>query len=217
MEKCPACERKFKGIRDFPLIVIHEFRRLEVPETLEYSNNIHNERIEIATGFLWFKKRLLVDNPNIPINVLEDLRKRHDEYKEGDKIYRRYFERHTDGTPKRTDHIEVFQISPNRAYELMKSPEVLMTLSELEKMVGREVRMDEILALRGFGPDAISYGDVKDIEFLFSEKASSNALRKSVLGLAADIEDYDCHLGGSPIGISQDVAEITYEGRVNSH
>jgi len=36
MERCPTCEREFKGIQDFPLVYVAKFERLEIPPDVKF-------------------------------------------------------------------------------------------------------------------------------------------------------------------------------------
>jgi hypothetical protein len=225
MEKCPYCERKFEWIKDFPVIYINQFQKLEVPETLKISRGYPLPDKVYKNLFLDLVRRV-VDNPKIPKEVLRELRKSRApevKVKHGNSIYSiehslkgYFFDCVPREHPKSAIPISVMDIISNKAIELLKSPDVQKTLSQLEAMVGKEVRTKEIFSLQGFDEKRIKYAGLNDIQFMFrGEEILENGLRKLKLGLAAEVDEYDCHLGGSPIGIYQNLAEIIYEGRIN--
>ena len=196
MDKCPTCDRQFERFEDYPLIYLVKFQKIEVPELIGGSSSeLHPEK----------KSRQLSNQP-IPKKVLKLFQESGKNVISYDgKVYEK-LEQHSEGTTWYKSSQDITGIV-KRAIVL---PEIQGSLSALESFVGKEILTKSILALPAFSR-RLRIEDYDDISLLcYGYDEPENGLRVAKINLNG------AWSGGSisGAGISQDLAQISYEGRI---
>lgn len=199
MDKCPTCDRQFERFEDYPIIYLAKFQKIEVPEFVGSSfSDLHPEKKSKRSG-----------NQPIPKEVFKLFQgsgKKIISY--SGRIYERLDEDelHSEGMTWYQSAQDITEIV-KRAIAL---PEVQDSLSALESLVGKEVLTKTILALPAFSKK-LRIEDCDDISLAcYGCGEVENELRVAKISLDGAWN------GGSisSAGISQDLAQIYYEGRI---
>jgi len=195
MERCPACDRVFNKLGDFPIVYISSFSRLEIPEFIGgASHGVHPEREVQAV------------NRPIPEEVLklfQESGKKAISHK--GVLYTKLKELHSDGVMWYQSLDDVTGIVKNA----IALPEVQDSLAALENSVGKEMPTKDILELPAFGRE-LKIGKYDDLRLsCYDESKAESGLRVAVIKLWGGLS------GGSisVAEISQDLARLCYEGR----
>ncbi len=149
MESCPACERKFEELEDYPVVYIERFSEKELPELITSFPISHYKKRTI------FGRRKIT--PPIPKRVIEL-------FDEGMKqvVYQGmvYNRRYRGPIPFLEDEGSIVYTSSkdvtNLVKEALNSSRIKDSLSKLESLVGREIRTSELSGLFKF---SIGVGD----------------------------------------------------------
>ena len=200
MEKCPACEREFESIHDYPRIYVRDFKRLELPEIIEgrgdYSFLIEKE----TDGSRLRRKGVLPENVR---KGFEDSERKILTY-EG-MVYRKV---HFD----QQENIWMYSAREDvtgLVNEVVSRQQVQDALNSLESQVGKEVVVGDLS--KNF-PSGMSAGDYNDFGLSFVE---GHNLRKNGSAVSISL------LAGCDVGtltsweIGQNLANLYYEGRIN--
>lgn len=221
MENCPACEREFKGIEDYPLIYVVDFKREEFPEAISGSRK--------KLYYPGKNKRGVSTVDEIPIEVLhlfEETEKDLIVY-EG-KVWE-----------KTTAYGAVYQssdeIASDKFREAYENPKLQDYLDSLEDFVGRESKTSNILPEwernKHFGVylfrkksglekegDGLVFKE-RDVSgghsVAFHEEGESGNYRSSNINLMGDGLNLGS-AGGPTLTTLMTLGTLTYEGRINT-
>lgn len=210
MDCCHYCEHKFSSFSDFPILYLERLERLEIPKSIK-------DRL---------KREITVSNPLIPPQVLEHFKNSREEILYEGKIYSSH------GLPKR---LLVYEDKRSKIDLALNNPVIKeaidSTFGTLESLVGKEIRTNVFQKLLGFKENRWRkvITKSKDNKFLWELDMRNKSTRK-VMGKEYDINKIIVslsgditylHLGGISYSkifeISVDLAQLTYEGRINSH
>ena len=197
-ECCPTCERAFSSYNDYPILYIASFERIPVPELIGSNfGSIFSER----------KSRRSLNKP-LPKEVRKIFEKSgKDKILYEGIIYSKISETFHDGMTHYQSSKDVTVL----VKDIISSPKIQETLSSLEGFVGKEVLKNDLLKLPGFNRD-ICYEPLGDISLhIYDTNTFKDDFR--ICHVCLD----GCWSGGSisSAGLFQDLAEISYEGRVN--
>jgi hypothetical protein len=198
INKCPTCERDFERLEHYPIIYIADFNRVEVPELIGDSfGDLHPETKS--------KQSMNEPLPKAVRKLFQETRKDALSY-EG-VLYQKMECLSHDGL--------VWYQSSRDITELVKGavarPQIQETLSALEGYVGQEVLTRKLLALPAFR-GGIKSGDYYDLSLSFYDAGQTESgLRICRINLNGGWS------GGSIscASLSQDLAEMNYEGRIH--
>ncbi len=82
-----------------------------------------------------------------------------------------------------SDFIKDRAISPTRAYNLSKEAVIVLTMSQTERMIARNIRSNSV------SPAAVSTGILKDFAAAFGDRMAKNVARAGRPGTASEIAD----------------------------
>lgn len=137
MNQCPTCDHKVERMSDYPILHIESVSRTPIPEYIGALDGFvpTTKVIKNAWGFFLFGTKM-VDNPDIPPRVFEELRSgKKDVFSFEGKIYRT-----VDGYPN------VYNISKDmtaEVHEVLRDDFVGRSLATLESMVGKDIPTKE--------------------------------------------------------------------------
>jgi len=211
MESCPACERKFEKFGDYPVIRIERFSRIEMPE--------------LITGFPThhYAKRTILGRKKIKPPIQKKVLKLFDEgMKEviyQGRVYNRTYKRailflEDEGSVVYTSAKDV----TNFVKEALNSSRIKNSLSELENLVGKDIRTSDLV---GLFKSVIEVGDYGKVSLSISqhslvkeEKSVNNDSRKCQIFLWRSLTSEDCY-PYDDADFNTSVAEFFYKGKIN--
>lgn len=188
MKKCPACEREFEGIEDFPLVEIVGFKRLPISKLISRGEIIPYIEKKVEN----FGSEAL---PEEVLKLFKESGKNIEVY-EG-KVYRKEAALY--------NNLQTYTCQEDLTDVVKKAietREVKETLSSIEKLVGKEIRTRKLLKLLDFEPLTIDHNEIT-LDFIDEERVKKDGTRISRVTLA-----------GSEYFI-QDLAELYYIGKIN--
>ena len=205
MDKCHYCERTFGGILDFPVVHINRLDKIPLPEIISgYKNELVREKVR--KGFLFWRE--VVDNPEVPSQVLEQFKTSgKDICRYGGFVYERI------RVPPDIflgDMINKSVDVTGIVCKAVETNEVRRTMKTLENLIGKEVATADIRKLPGF-KNKIALDQFNDFALSFDElNNNEDGLMRCKINLSGP------YSGGclSCAGISVDLAEMQYEGRI---
>jgi len=203
MDKCPYCERTFDGILDFPIVHIDSVKRIALPEIITDNDNLLLE-VKVKKGYLWKK---MIDNPEIPPNVFEQLRNSgKDRCRYDGFVYQVSPTSYHLG--ERNFIIRCFDFTEN-LHRALITKEMRETLGTLEDLVGKDVATADLRKLPGFeNKIVVDCMSGFSLNFTNSDKDDVNHLgccKLAIIGLD-ELNYVFCD--------DINIAEIKYEGRV---
>jgi hypothetical protein len=211
MDKCPTCERKFEAYEDFPLIYIHDFKRIEIP-------------IEAK---LWFNDREIyaesndeISNPAPPPEVMAYFKKhpKKETYDHEGWIWRL----------DNTSHDRYMEFRRhNKDAKKMILEQLNPWFDSLEKLVGTEVIPDNILPI--FAEKELNGTEIPETQYILDySDYSKEDLEDPKMVFKLDrtllknenqrlLRFYVAFWGGGSLRachVMQNVAYLIYEGKL---
>lgn len=188
MKKCPACEREFEDIEDFPLVEIVKFKRLKIPKIISGGETIPYIEKKVEN----FGAEVL---PEEVLKLFKESGKNIVAY--GGRVYRKEAYQH--------NNLQMYTCQEDLTDVVKKAietKEVKKSLDSIEKLVGKEIRTKKLLRLLEFKPLAIGKCDEITLEFV-NERVKKDYTRIDRVILF----NYDYSI--------QDLAELYYKGKIN--
>ena len=191
---CPTCDRALKKVDDYPLIVISNFERLAIPEIIPHA---------LPKDTYWDQgvdKEILPE----PIKNLFAASGKDTIVHEGMVYQKRCF-------PPEMHYYECSHDVTAVFHEVFDSSLVQDQLKALEQLVGKEITRKELLSFPGFN-QYFSQGDYSDFRLWWGHPIQEGDFSKCNIALIG------MRSGGtiSVLGLHQDVAQLTYQGKLRN-
>ena len=199
MDTCPAYDHKLTTLRDFPVIYVADFKRVELPRYIGVHTQFIEKKVSRKVG--WFTTAM-VDNPLIPPAVLNRLQGDTNDFISFDGyIYQKDLQ--SAGYIKRSQDIT------EAIRELVASPPIQEAFSSLESVVGTEIETKELVAKLHLGSCFTRNFSIE----LSDSNDQSNGNKKAKINLCG-LWSYSRSYAGSSPELRQPLAEFWYEGRI---